>query len=90
VNVSRKPEEWQSYDIIFHAPKCSGGSVSTPGTLTLLHNGVLIQDHVTIKGPTPGAVKKTYASRLRCDYRITSTRRQKPPSCVSGTSGIAR
>jgi len=58
VNVSRKPEEWQSYDIIFHAPQCSGGggTVTTPGTLTVLQNGVLIQDHVTIKGPTPGAV----------------------------------
>jgi hypothetical protein len=58
VNVSRKPEQWQAYDIIFHAPKCSGNEVSTPGTLTILHNGVLIQDHVTIKGPTPGAADK--------------------------------
>jgi hypothetical protein len=58
VNVSRKPEQWQSYDIVFHAPKCSGGSVTVPGTLTLLHNGVLVQDHVSIKGPTPGAVDK--------------------------------
>jgi len=55
VNCSRKPEQWQSYDIIFHAPKCAGGKPTTPGTLTLLHNGVLVQDHVTIKGPTPGA-----------------------------------
>ena len=55
VNVSRKPEEWQSYDIIFHAPQCTGGKVTTPGTLTVLQNGVLVQDHVTIKGPTPGA-----------------------------------
>jgi hypothetical protein len=56
VNVSRKPEEWQSYDIIFHQPRCSGGKVTTPGTLTVLQNGVVIQDHVTIHGPTPGAV----------------------------------
>jgi hypothetical protein len=55
VNVSRKPEEWQSYDIIFHAPQCTDGKVVVPGNLTLLHNGVLIQDHVLIKGPTPGA-----------------------------------
>jgi hypothetical protein len=50
VNASRPPEQWQSYDIIFHAPRCGpDGKVATPGTLTLLHNGVLVQDHVTIK-----------------------------------------
>jgi hypothetical protein len=59
VNVSRKPEEWQTYDIIFHAAQCADGKVTAPGTLTLLHNGVLVQDHVTIKGVTPGSVDKT-------------------------------
>ncbi len=50
VNACRKPGEWQSYDIIFHAPRCApDGSVETPGTLTLLHNGVLIQDHVPVR-----------------------------------------
>ncbi len=58
VNACRKPEQWQTYDIIFHAPKCSGGSVTAPGTLTILQNGILIQDHVSIKGPTPGAMDK--------------------------------
>ena len=56
--MCRKPGEWQSYDIIFHAPACgSAGAITTPGTLTVLHNGVLNQDHVTIKGKTPGAGK---------------------------------
>ena len=55
VNASRRPERWQTYDIIFHAPTCGpDGATSAPGTLTLLHNGVLVQDHVTIKGPTAG------------------------------------
>jgi hypothetical protein len=55
VNACRPPEQWQSYEIVFHAPKCSSdGKVSEPGTLTLLHNGVLVQDHVTIKGVTYG------------------------------------
>ncbi len=53
VNACRPPEQWQTYDIVFHPPKCgSDGAVSQPGTLTVLHNGVLIQDHVTIKGIT--------------------------------------
>ena len=56
VNASRPPERWQAYDIIFHAPKCGAdGKVTAPGTLTLLHNGVLVQDHVTVKAPTAGA-----------------------------------
>jgi hypothetical protein len=56
VNASRPPEQWQSYDIIFHAPKCGAdGKVTAPGTLTLLHNGVLVQDNVTVKGATAGS-----------------------------------
>jgi hypothetical protein len=53
VNVSRKPGEWQSYDVIFHAPRFDeNGKLSKAATITVLHNGVLIQDHVEIKGPT--------------------------------------
>jgi hypothetical protein len=53
VNVSRKPGEWQSYDIIFHAPRFSdNGELLKAGTLTVLQNGVLVQDHVEIKGST--------------------------------------
>jgi len=56
VNASRLPEQWQSFDILFHPPKCGpDGKVTAPGTLTLLHNGILVQDHVTIKSATPGS-----------------------------------
>ena len=56
VNASRPPQEWQTYDIIFHAPRCSGdGQLIAPGTLTLLHNDVLVQDGVTLLGPTGGS-----------------------------------
>jgi hypothetical protein len=48
VNAYRRAGEWQTYDIIFHAPRCaSGGQVAAPGSLTLLRNGVLVLDHVT-------------------------------------------
>ena len=50
VNVSKPPRQWQTYDIIFHGPKC--GAVTIPGTVTVLHNGVLVQDHVTVRGRT--------------------------------------
>ncbi len=54
VNVSRPPKEWQYYDIIFHAPKCGAEDrkIETPGTVTVIYNGVLVQDHVTIRGRT--------------------------------------
>lgn len=53
VNASRPPGKWQSYDIIFSAPKFrSDGTLERPATMTVLHNGVLIQNHVTLKGPT--------------------------------------
>jgi len=51
VNACRRPTEWQSYDIIFHAPHCAPGSTTPdPGSLTLFQNGVLIQDHVPVRG----------------------------------------
>ena len=56
VNASRPPERWQSYDIVFHAPKCYGDQVLEPATMTILHNGVLIQDHFALSGPTPGGL----------------------------------
>jgi hypothetical protein len=47
VNASRRPGEWQTYDIVYHAPVCGpGGQVKSPGSVTVLHNGVLVQDHV--------------------------------------------
>jgi hypothetical protein len=53
VNVCRKPGEWQSFDIIFTAPRFKDdGSVEKPGHVTVLHNGVLIQNHTEIEGTT--------------------------------------
>jgi hypothetical protein len=54
VNVSRKPGEWQSYDIIYTAPTFNNDSTTyfTPPRVTVLHNGVLIQNNVSLRGPT--------------------------------------
>jgi hypothetical protein len=53
VNAARKPGEWQSYDIVFHAPTFSGsGTVEKKARVTVIHNGVLIQDNVEIQGTT--------------------------------------
>ncbi len=53
VNASRKPGEWQSYDIIFKAPKFDEqGKVTERARITVIHNGVLIQNNVEIYGNT--------------------------------------
>lgn len=51
--ASVKSGEWNTYDIIYHAPEFHGTGVkSKSATITVLHNGVLIQDHYIIKGTT--------------------------------------
>ncbi len=56
VNACRKPGEWQAYDIIFHAPKKLADGTVKPGSFTVLHNGVLIQDQTPVGGePTTAA-----------------------------------
>jgi hypothetical protein len=51
VNASRKPGEWQKYDIFYTAPRFDEiGLVISPAYITVVHNGVLIQNHVEIKG----------------------------------------
>lgn len=53
VNASRKPGEWQAYDAIFAAPRFDAdGKLASPASLTVLHNGVLIQNHSELKGGT--------------------------------------
>jgi hypothetical protein len=53
VNACKKPGEWQVYDIIYIAPRFSeNGRVVIPGRITVLHNGVLIQNNVEIRGTT--------------------------------------
>jgi hypothetical protein len=53
VNASRSQGEWQSYDIIFHAPKFDEqGKVTDRARVTVIHNGALIQNNAEIYGLT--------------------------------------
>ena len=53
VNAARKPGEWQSYDVVWTAPTFKeNGSLATPAYVTAFHNGVLVQNHVALKGFT--------------------------------------
>jgi hypothetical protein len=53
VNCCRKPGEWQTYDIVFNAPRFGeGGRLVKPGYVTVLQNGVLVQNHTELLGST--------------------------------------
>lgn len=53
VNASRRPGEWQTYDIVYTAPRFdAAGTILKPGYITVLHNGVLVQNHTELLGET--------------------------------------
>jgi hypothetical protein len=52
VNASRKPGEWQTYDIVFEAPRFDGEKLVKPAFITAFHNGVMTQNHREVMGPT--------------------------------------
>lgn len=53
VNASLPPGEWQTYDVIYTAPRFdSKGKVTSKGRVTVLHNGVLVQNNTEIQGTT--------------------------------------
>lgn len=53
VNASLGPGQWQTYDVVFTAPVINAdGALLTPACFTVFHNGVLIQNHVKLRGPT--------------------------------------
>ena len=60
-NACRKPGEWQTYDIIFMAPRFNEqGRVTHPATVTVIHNGVLVQNNVELWGETEFRGLPTY------------------------------
>ena len=62
VNASLPPGEWQSYDIVFHGPRFAGDRVVQPARFTVIHNGVLIQDNVSLVGPTSHGRRDPYTA----------------------------
>jgi hypothetical protein len=63
VNASRGPGEWQTYDIVFVAPRFGAdGQLLKPARVTVFHNNVLVQHDVEIKGPTVHRGTPPYAA----------------------------
>ena len=57
VNACRPPEQWQSFDIIFHAPRSDDkGNKTANARMTVLQNGILIHDNVEIPGSTTASM----------------------------------
>jgi 3-keto-disaccharide hydrolase len=63
VNASRPPGQWQMYDIVFLRPRFdAAGQVVRPARVTLFHNGVLVQNDVTLTGPTAHQRRPPYTA----------------------------
>lgn len=61
VNVCKPPGEWQTYDIIYTAPRFSdAGDLKSPARLTVIQNGVLVQNNVELTGPTSWLERAPY------------------------------
>jgi Domain of Unknown Function (DUF1080) len=61
VNAARPPGQWQSYDIVFHGPRFNkGGKLLRPARVSVLHNGVLVQDNVALTGRTEHGERPPY------------------------------
>ena len=63
VNVCRKPGEWQTYEIIYTAPRFNAEKkLEKPGYVTVLQNGVLVLNHVEMEGTTSWDSAPAYAA----------------------------
>jgi len=73
VNASRKPGEWQSYDVVWTAPLFhADGTLDKPGFVTLLHDGVLVQNHFALAGETVYIGKPAYRMYDRAAIKLQS------------------
>ena len=60
-NACRKPGEWQTYDIIWEGPRFAGSDLVRPATITILFNGVVVQNRTRLIGPTTYRATLPYA-----------------------------
>lgn len=63
-NAARKAGQWQTYDIVFLAPKLDKGKVIEPARITTFVNGVCVQNHTVIMGPTKHKAATDYSGNF--------------------------
>ncbi|MFI2741459.1 DUF1080 domain-containing protein [Zhouia sp. PK063] len=70
-NPTREPGKWQAYDVIWTAPQFNeDGSLKSPAYVTAFFNGVLVQNHYELKGPTLYIGKPSYEGAAHGDSSI--------------------
>ena len=80
VNANRKPGEWQTYDILWTAPVFNDdGSVKTPAFVTVIFNGVLVQNHFQLWGQTLYNGKPFYKKYDRAPIKLQAHGDQSEP-----------
>jgi hypothetical protein len=80
VNAMRPPGEWQVYDIVWTAPRFNAdGTLQTPAYITALHNGVLVQNHFALKGPTQYIGVPQYKAHGAAPIKLQSHGDPSPP-----------
>ena len=68
---ARKPGEWQSYDIVWTAPRFNGdGSLKTPAYVTVFMNGVVVENHFELKGQTLYVGKPFYKADDKAPIKL--------------------
>ncbi len=79
-NATRPNGAWQTYDVVWTAPTFNAdGSLRTPAYVTALHNGVLVQDHVALKGPTVYIGPPSYKAHGPAPIKLQAHGDPSPP-----------
>ncbi len=79
-NAMRQPGEWQSYDVIWTAPRFrQDGTLESPAYVTAIHNGVLVQNHVALKGFTRYIGAPSYSAHGALPILLQSHGDPSPP-----------
>jgi hypothetical protein len=76
VNAARKPGEWQSYDIVFEAPRFEGARLVTPAFMTVFLNGVLLHNRKELMGLTVHRALASYAAQPAEDSLVLQDHQQ--------------
>lgn len=95
VNASRKPGEWQSFDILFRAPRfdASGKKTANAAFVSVLHNGVLVHENEEVSGPTRAALFEDEQPlgplMLQGDHGPVAYRNLRITPLAAGTKALA-